>query len=99
MKLLVLLLLVITAHAAPVVVLISANAEWREVKKHWPQHQMEQTPYGETFELKLAGQRVRFLHGGWGKVAAAGSTQYAITRWRPSVVLNLGTCGGIVGRN
>lgn len=98
MKLLAFLLLVTAAQAAPVVVLISANAEWREVKKHWPQQRMEQTPYGETFERKLAGERVRFLHGGWGKVAAAGSTQYALTRWRPRVVLNLGTCGGIAGR-
>ncbi len=41
---------------------------------------------------------MRFLHGGWGKVAAAGSTQYALTRWQPRVVLNLGTCGGMEGR-
>ena len=98
MKLIAMLLVAVTTQAAPVVVLISANAEWREVKKHWPQQRMEQTPYGETFERKLAGERVRFLHGGWGKVAAAGSTQYALTRWRPRVVLNLGTCGGIAGR-
>lgn len=98
MRLLLLLLAAIGAPAAPVVVLISANAEWREVKKRWPNQPMERTPYGETFERKLAGQRVRFLHGGWGKVAAAGSAQYAVTRWRPRVVLNLGTCGGIQGR-
>lgn len=97
MKLLFLLALSLQA-APPVVVLISANAEWREVKKHWPAARMEPTPYGETFELPIAGQRVRFLHGGWGKVAAAASTQYAVTRWRPRVLLNLGTCGGIQGR-
>ncbi|MBY0502629.1 MAG: 5'-methylthioadenosine/S-adenosylhomocysteine nucleosidase [Bryobacteraceae bacterium] len=99
MKLLVLLLMAgLSLPAAPVVVLISANAEWREVKKRWPAVRMEKTPYGETFALRIAGQPVQFLHGGWGKVAAAGSTQYALTRWRPRVVLNLGTCGGIAGR-
>jgi len=97
MKLL-LFLFALTLQAAPVVVLISADAEWREVLKRWPNERIEKTPYGETFEKSIAGERVRFLHGGWGKVAAAGSTQYALTRWQPRVVLNLGTCGGMEGR-
>lgn len=37
------------------------------------------------------------MHGGWGKVAAAGSTQYAIDRWSPKRIVNLGTCGGFEG--
>ena len=39
-----------------------------------------------------------FLHGGWGKIAAAGSTQYAIDRWQPRLLVNLGTCGGFAGQ-
>jgi adenosylhomocysteine nucleosidase len=38
-----------------------------------------------------------FLHGGWGKIDAAASAQYAIDRWRPSLLINLGTCGGFAG--
>ncbi len=57
----------------------------------WP------TPWGETFERDIAGERVVFLHGGWGKVAAAGSAQYAIDRWHPRYVINLGTAGGFAG--
>lgn len=38
-----------------------------------------------------------FLHGGWGKIAAAASTQYAIDRWQPDLLVNLGTCGGFAG--
>lgn len=38
-----------------------------------------------------------FFQGGWGKVAAAGSTQYAIDRWSPDLLINLGTCGGFEG--
>ena len=41
---------------------------------------------------------VWFLHGGWGKIAAAASAQYAIDRWRPELLVNLGTCGGVQGR-
>ena len=37
------------------------------------------------------------FHGGWGKVAAAASTQYVIDRWQPRMVINLGTCGGFDG--
>jgi len=39
-----------------------------------------------------------FLHGGWGKIAAAASAQYAIDRWHPALLVNLGTCGGFAGR-
>lgn len=37
------------------------------------------------------------FHGGWGKVAAAGSAQYVIDRWRPRYVVNLRTAGGFAG--
>jgi adenosylhomocysteine nucleosidase len=40
---------------------------------------------------------VLFFHGGWGKIAAAASTQYVIDRWRPDMLINLGTCGGFAG--
>jgi adenosylhomocysteine nucleosidase len=94
--------------AAPVaappkaVVLVSANAEWKVVKQVYPDARYEPTPWGESFELDIprkdgGADRVVFLHGGWGKVAAAGSAQYAIDRWRPRYVINLGTCGGFAG--
>ncbi len=84
------------------VILISANAEWREIKKIYPGHVPGSSPYGEWFEHKLETQpRVKlpviFFHGGWGKVAAAGSTQYVIDRWNPKLLVNLGTCGGFEG--
>lgn len=39
-----------------------------------------------------------FFHGGWGKVAAAGSTQYVIDYFHPARLVNIGTCGGVEGR-
>ncbi len=55
------------------------------------------SPYGEHFTHRVAGEPVVFLHGGWGKIAAAASAEYAIARWQPEVLINLGTCGGIQG--
>jgi adenosylhomocysteine nucleosidase len=81
-----------------VCVLISAGAEWRALLPYFDSVDERPTPYGETFSAVLAGQHVQFLHGGWGKVAAAGSTQYAIDRWQPERIINLGTCGGFAGQ-
>lgn len=86
---------------ADVVVLISANVEWRCVRAWLPDVAVEATPYGECFTLSMpvgaAQVAVVFMHGGWGKIAAAGSTQYAFDRWTPRLLVNLGTCGGFAG--
>ena len=79
-------------------VLISAGAEWRAFIPHFPQAHIERTPYGDCFSTEINQNKVGFLHGGWGKVAAAGSTQYAIDRWHPKKILNLGSCGGFLGQ-
>jgi adenosylhomocysteine nucleosidase len=64
---------------------------------HYPWAETFSTPYGEAFTTFIAGQDVCFFHTGWGKVASAGGTQYAIDRWQPRWLLNLGTCGGVEG--
>jgi adenosylhomocysteine nucleosidase len=40
---------------------------------------------------------VIFLHGGWGKVSTAVSTQFAIITWQPRIVVDLVNCGGLEG--
>ena len=84
-----------------VVVLISAGAEWRAVRARFPDTP-QPSPFGEWLAVTLDVARrpmpVIFLHGGWGKIAAAASTQYAIDRWTPDLVVNLGTCGGFAGQ-
>lgn len=84
-----------------IVVLISANAEWRVVKSVYPNESFQPTPWGEYFEKEISLSTgvvpVIFFHEGWGKVAAAGATQYAIDRWNPEIFINLGTCGGFEG--
>ena len=79
-------------------ILISADGEWAAVQKLVAPAQNCASPLGEWFTLQLpvngASEEVLFFHGGWGKIAAAASTQYVIDRWAPSVLVNLGTCGG-----
>lgn len=85
--------------ANPVVVLISAQAEWRALLERLPGVALQASPYGKWFEQSPTGVKapVVVFHGGFGKIAAAGSTQYAIDRWDPSLLVNLGTCGGFEG--
>jgi len=79
-------------------VLVSANAEWRVVKTLFAAATIETSPYGEYLFADVEHERVLFFQGGWGKVAAAGSTQYVIDHFHPQRLINLGTCGGVEGR-
>jgi adenosylhomocysteine nucleosidase len=80
------------------VVTISADAEWAATKAILRPAEINVSPYGEYFTASVDDRQVLVFHGGWGKIAAAASTEYAIARWQPTVVVNLGTCGGIAGR-
>ncbi len=90
--------LTLAAGPARFAVIVSANAEWRVVRELHPQAVMARSPYGELFTQRIAGEPVVILQGGWGKVDAAASAQYAVDHWKPDAVFNLGTCGGIAGQ-
>jgi adenosylhomocysteine nucleosidase len=84
-----------------VVVIISANIEWRAIRSFFLAIEPQSSLLGEWFTVDLdIGERrepVIFFHGGWGKIAAAASAQYVIDRWSPRLLVNLGTCGGFQG--
>ncbi|MBN1880513.1 5'-methylthioadenosine/S-adenosylhomocysteine nucleosidase [bacterium] len=85
------------------VVLVSANTEWRILLEMIPRDiRLSQSPFGEWFAYPLVRDEriveIIILHGGWGKISAAASTQYAIDTWHPSVLINIGTCGGFEGK-
>ena len=86
-----------TDISTPVVVLISADAEWHALGSIKASHALQLSPFGEWFSKVVNNQEVIFIHGGWGKIAAAASTQYAIDHWHPQLLVNLGTCGGFAG--
>lgn len=83
------------------VVIISAEAEWEATRELYPECRWDVTPFGQYFRTKQTvsstGSLV-FLQGGWGKISAAASAQYAIDRWAPGALVNLGTCGGFDGK-
>jgi len=85
-----------------IVVLISANAEWKVVKSVFPNEKYQPTPWGDFFETQIitkgGNTPVIFFHEGWGKTAAAGATQFAIDKWNPEYFINIGTCGGFGGK-
>lgn len=80
------------------VILVSADAEWQAVREIFSGKTMEASPYGEWFPYRYENVELIFFHGGWGKIAAAGSTQFAIDQWHPDLLINLGTCGGFTGK-
>jgi len=79
-----------------VAVIVSADAEWKAVRARLTDARVQPSPYGEWFVRTdpTSGVPVLFFHGGWGKIAAAGSAQYVIDRFAPALIVNLGTCGG-----
>jgi adenosylhomocysteine nucleosidase len=81
-----------------IVVIISANAEWRAVKEIYPNLEIGHSPHGEFANLTFDLRPLTLFHGGWGKISAAATTQYVIDHFRPDLLVNLGTCGGFAGR-
>jgi adenosylhomocysteine nucleosidase len=79
------------------VVIVSAEGEWRAIPKIYPDAEYKEHPYGQYTELMMNNEQVILMHGGWAKVQSAASTQYAIDRWKPKLIVNIGTCGGFRG--
>jgi adenosylhomocysteine nucleosidase len=80
------------------VIIISAGTEWRCIRPLISAGSEIKTPYPHCVSTSIGNTPVVFLHSGWGKVASAGATQYAIDQWVPKLLINLGTCGGLAGR-
>jgi adenosylhomocysteine nucleosidase len=82
-----------------VVVIVSANIEWRAVRRLLAEFDVQSSPLGDWFVATTGenSRRLLFFHGGWGKIGAAASAQYVIDHCTPSLVVNLGTCGGFQG--
>lgn len=95
----------VAQSGSPVVVVISADVEWEVARPRlidrFGAADAAPTPYGAVMvgaaETAAGGVSLRFTHGGWGKIDAAASAQHAIDRWAPSLLVNLGTCGGFEG--
>jgi adenosylhomocysteine nucleosidase len=80
-------------------VVVCATSEWRALETLCPEPTRRSSPFGEWFVMPepVAGFATAVVYGGWGKIAAAASVQYVIDRFAPELLVNLGTCGGLVG--
>jgi len=76
---------------------VSADGEWQAVPKIFPDAEYSMSPFGQYFIEEINGEPVVIMHGGWGKIPSAASAQYAVDRWSPELLVNLGTCGGFRG--
>ncbi|MCX6056275.1 MAG: 5'-methylthioadenosine/S-adenosylhomocysteine nucleosidase [Chloroflexi bacterium] len=81
-----------------IAVLISSDVEWSSVIKYHKNPELQTSPFGAFFFSPIAGILTLFFQGGWGKISASASTQYVIDRWKPKLIINIGTCGGIKDR-
>ncbi len=81
-----------------IIVLISANIEWQAIQSLFKDPDRQQVSLGECFYTELDEIKLIFFHGGWGKVSAAATAQFAIDHFKPDLLVNLGTCGGFEGR-
>jgi len=88
-----------TSDDVEAVVLSRALTEWESVRQHLPDGLYQPSPFGEwrcdNPDVGSVKRRIVWFNGGCGKIAAAASAQYAIDLWRPRLLVNLGTCGGI----
>jgi adenosylhomocysteine nucleosidase len=83
-----------------IVVVVSADIEWQAIERLFPDVNAQMSPFGEWFVTTVGRetQPILLFHGGWGKIAAAASTQYIIQQCSPKLIVNLGTCGGFQGK-
>jgi adenosylhomocysteine nucleosidase len=81
-----------------VVVIICADAEWASVTRLFPDAAIQAAGPVERFRAEVDVRELTFVRGGWGRIAAAASTQFVIDEMRPDFIINLGTCGGFRGR-
>jgi nucleoside phosphorylase len=56
---------------------------------------MLRQPFGQCFEQSLNGHEGIFYQSGDTKTRSAAACQFAIDRWQPDRIINLGTCGGV----
>ena len=80
-----------------ITVLISANSEWQAALDILQPFEIVSSPLGDWFISQVQGFDLVFFHSGWGKTRSAAATQYVIDHWKPDLVINLGTCGGLEG--
>lgn len=76
---------------------ICSKLEWRSLKVLLGvgQRSVRHQPFGEYFGYNIGRNKTIFFHSGDTKTRSAAACQFAIDRWHPEGIVNLGTCGGV----
>ena len=76
---------------------ICSGREWRSTKEIFEvkREDIHNYPLGEYFNQEIQNNQCLIYHSGPTKTRAAAACQYAIEKWKPDVVIVLGTCGGV----
>jgi adenosylhomocysteine nucleosidase len=82
------------------IILVCSDTEWDSITENFKNTEFHFSPFGKWFihpDLEPATNKVIWFKSGWGKIGSAGATQYVIDTWKPDLIINIGTCGGIAG--
>lgn len=76
---------------------ICSKAEWSSVKEILKDMEYEAYtyPFGEFLKIMLNYKDCIFYYSGATKTRSSAACQYAIDKWKPQIVIVLGTCGGV----
>lgn len=83
-----------------IVIMINAEVEWRVALGYYGVESSGTGPYASFRQSINDSDRIHpvvFVYSGSGKIAAAAASQFAVDRWSPSLLVNVGTCGGFDG--
>ena len=89
-----------TSPSGCIVILITAEAEWKVTMGYYGVKSPESGPYTSFRQTIKTSDRIHpvvFVYSGSGKIAAAAASQFAIDHWCPPLLVNIGTCGGFDG--
>lgn len=79
------------------VIQICAELEWESTKNilKATRDRLRRQPFGEYFQHTVGKQETLIYESGATKTRSAAACQFAIDKWHPDAVFNLGTCGGV----
>lgn len=76
---------------------ICSKREWISLKELLKDIELQTNmyPFGEFLRLKLYDRECIFYYSGATKTKASAACQFAIDKWKPQIIVVLGTCGGV----
>ncbi len=78
-----------------IIVLAAMKEELDAIVAHLDKKIIKQTPFGQLYEGLINNRQVVCAQSGIGKTVAAATTTFLIERYPVSIIINIGTAGGL----